>query len=292
MPDLVQDVVQQATQGKAGYPLQAAPGKDPQIADDPLDAPHLDHDGFDLVALLGRRRDLVLQQFGVAANDRQRVVDLVGHPRSQKAEARQPFGPGQLFLGRQQQLVLFLQLCRAFDDLLFQGVLEGTDLAVHGVEFIGQQADLIMGAHRNRLDMLTGGDPAGALGQRPHRAGQTPADPGRERDPDQGHEQQHRGEDQVEVAADLQERPFRHADVECADDPVLGIADRFVGRDEPVVEDEGPVAPGLAAVEDVVGDLRRHEGAGGAVVRPASRTLVAMRTSPRNTVAAPLTSRS
>src|SRR6185369_14315328 len=82
---------------------------------------------------------------------------------------------------------------------------------------------------------------------------------------DKGDKQQYSAEGEIEVAADVQEWSFRHADVQGADHLVLGVADRFVGRDEPVAEDEGTVAPGFSAAENIVGHLGRHEGAGGAI---------------------------
>ena len=66
----------------------------------------------------------------------------------------------------------------------------------------------------------------------------------------------------------LQQRegPLEIADVQHADALAARVDQRLVGRDIPVVDDEGAVQPGAAAAEHRVAHHLRHAGADGALV--------------------------
>ena len=245
------------------------PGELQQFRHDFGDAMHLLVDQAELgLCLLRIRAHHVADDFEIALHDGDGIVDLMGDTGGDFADGRQLFGHDELPRRRLQPLRGVAEFQRALIRPLAQLLVPQSQFGIacldavqQPVQFTGHQPDLVAIFHRpGARGKIAGLDATDG----PLHAFERPEDAARpeeeERDGRSDGEQESDGDGQPCLVLGAHEGRFGKADIEHADPAAIGIEDRLIGRDIPVVDDEGAVAPRPALIEhgaaDFLGDAR------------------------------------
>ena len=175
---------------------------------------------------------------GEREHARERIVDLVRHPRRQPTDRRQSLRAGQLQPG-----------------LFLQELVPLLERLGHRIERLRQRADLIGGVYRQRLREIPLCDGSGGGRQSADGA----RDAARELPRDDSGGDKARQRDQLKQDKRSQRQcavlPRQHADVQHADGLSVHVIDRLVGGNIPVVDHPGGAHPSLPLPKDVIVDL-------------------------------------
>jgi len=151
MPDLLDDLAEQAIDVDLRVAQALLAREHQKILGDPRYAVHLVQHFVRLIVTFRPGREGHLQDFGVAADNRGGIVDLVGDPGGEFPDGGQFLSARQLLLGAHQLEALGLEFRGSLADLQFEPAVEAMEFLLlasqgdgHDLEAAGQVADLVI----------------------------------------------------------------------------------------------------------------------------------------------------